>query len=223
MVTLVGFLSLPRRPTVFFRGKPVDRQSHGSIFEQITFSWARNLLTEAVGLDDLPCLGAATRSARLTERYSRLANSGSLWWTLAKLNARPLALQWVSGMLKSAAAVAPKLATFYFLQNLETRDTGLERIDTYCVLLVLAVGLGNGLSVWAGAWAQWVTTSALDIPIQATLSSLVYQKALRLPNVDDGGGKGDSKAGNAAGPKSILNHLQLDGYYIRAPCRQITG
>lgn len=216
LITLVGFISLPRRPTVFFRGKPVDREDNGSLLEQLMFSWARNLLTETVGLDDLPCLGAAARSARLTERYSRLAGSGSLWWTLARLNSRPLALQWTSGMLKSGAAVAPKLATFCFLQSLETRSTGVERVDTRCVLLVLVVGLANGLSVWAGAWSQWVTETKLAIPIQATISSLVYQKALRLPNVANVRRGSDSKTGNATGQesadqKSILNHLRLDG------------
>ncbi|KAL3961877.1 hypothetical protein ACCO45_003400 [Purpureocillium lilacinum] len=40
------------------------------------------------------------------------------------------------------------------------------------------------------SWLSWVTSSKIQFPMQATLNSMVYRKALCLPNAADGAGQG---------------------------------
>jgi len=214
--TLCGFLSIPRQPDKFFEGKLVDRQFSGSILEMIMFCWSRTLLnTKTVStlrLTDLPALHLITRARYLTRQYVLNACSGEhgLRITLVKTHAGPLVSQWALTVLKSVAVLGPQFVTFRLLQWLVTAPQAEGRAYLHGLLLALALGLCKVFEIWISSWLQWLTASKLQIPIQATLSSLVYRKALRLPNLLD---TSDGINEPNQGPRvSIITHMRLDRY-----------
>lgn len=186
LVALFGFLSYPRHPDRFVGSKLVDRQSTCSLLELATLSWSRATFQttniDEVGITTLPALPYPARARQLVVKHANDAciTRGGLKYALAKRHARALAGQWTLTVIKHLAALAPRLVMLRFLDRLSTSSLAL---DYQGVWLGLSLGLSKALELWLDAWLQWITASKLQIPIQATLSSLVYAKTLRLPSV----------------------------------------
>lgn len=56
----IGFISIPRRPEVFFNGRPVHPQKTVSLWQRYSFSWVKSILLAAkcstLKFQDLPVL-----------------------------------------------------------------------------------------------------------------------------------------------------------------------
>lgn len=212
LLILCGSLSIPRQPDKYYRGKIIDRQQSASIIERLTFSWSGALFDRKSrslsGVADLPALDHETRTQHLTQHYLQTASStqARLMIVLAKDRAGFLVAQWTLTILKSVVALAPQYVIFRLLDCL---DNPHEDADMQELHLAFSLGLCKALELWISSLLQWITASALQIPIQATLSALVYRKALRLPN--SLGDSLNSKENQAEAPqKSFINHLRID-------------
>lgn len=214
ILTIYGFLSFPRQPDRFFEGRLVDRQFSGSILETATFRWSRKLFNAQVvsklQVKDLPVLHLAARASYLTRQYLRDVSFGhGLRFTLAKTYASTIIYKWALTILPhSLFGLSSQFVTFSLLKKLETVPQAGGGGHTERLILALALGLCKVIELWINLWLQWITVSKLQIPMQATLSSLVYRKALCLPNV-----LGTPSAVDKANQRprvSILTHMRLD-------------
>ncbi|KAJ5087523.1 ABC bile acid transporter [Penicillium angulare] len=189
-LTLSGFLAIPQRSDKSIENRPIDRQFTCSILEIAAFSWPRNIFNpltiSSMRVSDLPILHLAARAGFLTRNYAQKDRSGQcgLGITLAKTYADVIIWQWaLTVLLRSVVVLGPQFLTFRLLQELEALPQTGDSLCTNGVLLALALGLCKIFEVWISLWLRWITTSKLQIPLQATLSSLVYRKALCLPSV----------------------------------------
>lgn len=221
VLTLVGFLSIPQQPDRFINGRPIDRQYSASILEIASFSWAKALFSPAVisktVASELPALHPTIRANNLVQQYITAAasNKHGLKTTLIKTYTPKIILQWSLAILSAAVNLFPQYLTFHFLKQLEVDPLELdEKSWRYeALFLALLLGFGKIFELWIRSWLQWVTISKILIPIQATLSSLVYRKTLSLPNAIDGQASGNNNEGSNKRPqRSILTHMRLDRY-----------
>lgn len=199
---LIGFLIVPRQRDTFVQGRLIDRQDSGSLLELLTFSWHRKLFRpqslQSLKVKNLPILCSTSRSKYLSRRHVQFAHQNShrsLNIILAKMYIGPLLLQWSFAVLNSLVILIPELITYRLLQWLGHEQ---ERSISYGVGLVLLLGLSKLSEVLVGAWLKWVTASKLQLPIQAALSLICYQKALRLSNTIDSTEGSDFKKSNLA-------------------------
>ncbi|KAK4455168.1 putative ABC bile acid transporter [Podospora aff. communis PSN243] len=109
---------------------------------------------------------------------------------LARNRSGAIASQWILTILKSITGRAPRLILFRLLGQLARPAREGEIQSAY---LALGLGLCQALDIWLDCTLRW-----------ATLSSLVYEKALRLPNVGPSAGPGRSVHA------SVTTHLRLD-------------
>lgn len=69
VTTFAGFVSIPPRPHVLFKGKPVDGLRSSPLWKKYSFTWARDLFCvskyETLQMSDLPILGQDKRSRSL--------------------------------------------------------------------------------------------------------------------------------------------------------------
>lgn len=143
----------------------------------------------------------------LTEEHMRARNPElqTVGIAIAKAYIYPLAIQWTLTILESIATLAPQFVLFRLLQRLGAQD---QPIGSSALYLAILLGLSKIFELWIGSWLEWITASQIQIPIKATLSSLVYHKRLRLPNV----ASSSTIAGDTAQSplKSINNHISAD-------------
>ncbi len=182
--SLSVFLCMPRRPDMFFQGRLVDRQHTGSLLELMTLSWSRKPLhlerAQSLRVKDLPALLPEFGTQHLSQQHSQIAGpNGRLAFKLAKMYARPLLLQWSFAVLQSFVKLMPQMVTYRLLQWL---NSDMKSSFGYGISLAGLLGLSKVSEVLVAAWLKWITTSMIRLPIQATMSALVYQKALVLPN-----------------------------------------
>lgn len=185
---LICFLSVPRQSDAFCAGRQVDRQHTGSLLELITFSWPRKILCpqnlRTLKAKDLPALHPALRAQNLSQQYAQISRQmpHSLSVILVKCYIGPVLLQWSLAILKSFVMLTPELITYRLLHWLSTEQ---ERSAWHGIGLALLLGLSKISELLVDLWLKWITSSKIQLPIHATLSSLVYQKAMRLPSATD--------------------------------------
>lgn len=107
--------------------------------------------------------------------------------TLAREHALSLLLQSSLAVLDSLLAMAPEIISYKlsnFLSNTANETTLLG------VSLAIALGASKLASITVNSWLKWVTTCKILIPIQSSMNSLIYQKALRIrPGANSAAGK----------------------------------
>lgn len=204
---------LPRRPNVFYNGKPVDRELTVSAFGRYTFSWASSILdytlkNRTLELDDLPKLRFAKRAAQLRADFERAKGTRKIWKALLLTHWQSLLLQLCLTLIIGILAFGPQTALFNILSALEARGS-----DTWqpwqAWIWVLALGALMLLHSTIEAWLFWVVCSKLGVPIYAELSAVVFAKSMRRKDV-----KHTKKAKNEKEPeasaKGILDDQQED-------------
>ena len=164
-------------------------------------------------MTDLPVLPLTARARYLTRRHIQniKRRQNALGVSLALTYAGPLALQWSLTVIKSIVVLGPNFVTFYLLRWLGHRARDGDNTRIHGLLLALALGASEMVKLWISSWLQWLTASKLQIPMKAALSSLIYDKALRLPNVLDAPKNTGSKS--SRDPRAaIITHMQIDRY-----------
>ena len=228
VTSFVAFASIPRRPDVFLDGNIIDQQYTVSLLRRYSFSWATPLLvlakTRALDLSDLPQLDHHTRSRNLSARLPTDNCERRLWRLLVTAHARTLVHQWTLILLKSVFGFTTPFVLHRFLQRLE-RAPNASGTDGQAWAWVLALGFSLLMEVLVDGWLKWVTESRLELPLQAQLQSLVFQKAMRRQIVHDtepaANGKGISEksgkfkkvapqAGQPQGRRSVINLFKSD-------------
>ncbi len=207
-----GLFVLPRGKDAVFRNHAVDREASASYFDLLTFSWSKTLFDPkrllSCGVADLPVLDKPWRADHLAREHANSMKESRYSYkvVLAKSHAWSLVAFNMLTVLKAAAPLAPQAARFLLLRRLEDAASGT---DLYGISLALSLGLLSTCEIWIDAYVPWYSTSRVQLPIQATLMSLVYQKALRLrSNQTQRSTKSTSNKG------AVANHIRSDRYFF---------
>ncbi|KAL8950107.1 MAG: hypothetical protein Q9222_003834 [Ikaeria aurantiellina] len=196
-------LLLPRRPSVFSDGQPVDAQFTASALSRWTFAWCDELLSFAkkngrLDLGHLPRLHLRIRSKYLEQLLSARKQSGSLWKDLIRFHRLELFKQSLLAMSQGVIQFTPQIAMYRLLELLEKRHAG-QAVAREAWVWVFGLGLSIILSSWTEAFLHWVTWARMGSPIRSELSALIFSKATRRKDV-----KGHQKA-------EIKNSARSDG------------
>ena len=188
----IASISLPRRPEVFYNGKPVDNMLTRSALDKFCFTWVSPLLlhakkTKRLELEDLPTMDHYTRSKDLSQAWGDKPHPRKLWIEVFLAHKWPLVKQWLLTLVQAFGNFAPQFVTFQILRILENRIPG-ERSPTEAWIWVLVLTFASIGSSWVESWLFWVSWSELAIPVRSQISALIFQKAMRRKDV-----KGASK------------------------------
>ncbi|KAL8960706.1 MAG: hypothetical protein Q9193_002632 [Seirophora villosa] len=186
-------LLLPRRPSVFSNGQPVDGQFTVSMLDRWTFSWADELLSFAKknhGLDmvHLPRLHLRVRAEYLEKNFGMKKRCSMLWKDLLRTHRLELAGQSLLAMSQGIIQFTPQLAMYKLLGLLEQRSKG-EVIADEAWLWVAGLGVSIVVTAWVEAFMHWVSWARMGSPTRSELSALIFSKSTRRKDV-----KGQQKA-----------------------------
>jgi ABC-type multidrug transport system fused ATPase/permease subunit len=189
LVVASAFLStcLPRRPTVYFEGQPVDGGMTASALSKYSFTWSWPLLALALkkgtlDMEDLPRPDHTVRAEDVTRTWLDANRSGKLWVKIALAHKWALALQWLLTLFQAFGNFAPQYVLLKLLQLLENRDPDAA-VSSEAWVWVVALGISTVAASWVESWMFWISQAELTIPVRAELSSLVFQKAMRRKDV----------------------------------------
>lgn len=196
-ILLVSFLSLPRRPTLFVNGRPVDRLYSVSAIARYTFVWGGDVLAFAranKGLDlpDLPLLARGSRADHLQQRFNRMKKRSRLWKAVFMSHASVFVMLLLLVVISSVAQFAPQLAMYNLLRLLEDRSQGAS-IALIAWAWVFGLGFSMIVSSWIESWLFWIVWSKIAISMRVELSALIFMKAMRRKDVK-GVGKNKTQA-----------------------------
>lgn len=181
------FLSLPRRPTLFVNGLPVDRQFSVSAIGRYTFVWGGDLLAFArrnkgLHLKDLPILDQLSRADDLQKRFNSMKKRSRLWKAIFMSHASVFMLLCVLVVFSSSLQFSPQLAMYSLLRLLEQRAQGAS-VALVAWAWVFGLGFSMIISSWLEAWLFWIVWSKIGISMRVELSALIFMKAMRRKDV----------------------------------------
>ncbi|PFH61268.1 hypothetical protein XA68_17841 [Ophiocordyceps unilateralis] len=194
---LFACLSIPRRPRIFFRGKPVDDEWTVSAINRLTWTWAGALLKTARGKGDLDTRDIAQpdhfiRAQNLVAAWPDASLQGKLLRSIFRAYGWRLALQWVITIGRCALGIMPFWAMLRLVQRLEKKNSG--EFSATDLWLVLFMGICTMAEQWIDGWVVWYAITRLCIPARGQLSALVFEKSLRRKNVRAAGKPEDEAA-----------------------------
>ncbi|KAL8968092.1 MAG: hypothetical protein Q9197_005060 [Variospora fuerteventurae] len=196
-------LLLPRRPSVFSAGQPVDGQFTVSMLGRWTFAWADELLSFAKknhGLDmvHLPRLHLEVRAEYLEKNFIMKKRSSMLWKDLLRIHRLECAGQSLLAMSQGIIQFTPQIAMYKLLGLLEQRSRG-EAVADEAWLWVAGLGVSIIVTAWVEAFMHWVSWARIGSPIRSELSALIFSKSTRRKDV-----KGQQKA-------SLVRNIEANG------------
>jgi hypothetical protein len=182
IVLQLSFISIPRRPDVFYNGNSVDRQFAISIFDRYSFSWAtpvrRLAMTRHLKISDLPSVDNSMRSRTLCKEYEKRKGHGRLWMQLVKTYRWTCIHQWSLIFFKSTLGSVVQISLHRFLQTLETVSVnGPGSKEEWVWVLLFSFGLTAEVIV--STWLKWVTEMRLEMRTTALLAAVIFQKTTR--------------------------------------------
>jgi ABC-type multidrug transport system fused ATPase/permease subunit len=202
-----------RRPDVFRSdGKVVERQYQSSLWARYTFSWSSEILdlaaTKLIDIADLPAPDVSFRSNVVKEKFRSIALKPSLklWALLLWSFWYQLLWQWSLIAISTLFDVAPQYAMLQLLRFLEARQ-GFDAIDPqawFWVGAMFAITVGSTI---IDHRIMWLMFSDIAVPIRSILTTLLFEKMMRLKNIkeppkaEEKAGEEDSKPNDAADSK----------------------
>ncbi|OWP07539.1 hypothetical protein B2J93_8991 [Marssonina coronariae] len=181
-----AFGLIKRRPDVFTPdGRLVERQFTSSLWTRYSYNWSSDLLdlaaTKLIESPDLPAMDAHVRAADAKEAFKSIAlkPSVSLWLQVFWAFRWQITFQWLLVIASSILDSAPPLAMFQLLRYLEAR-TEFDAIDPkawLCVAALLLATLAETLVDYRVNWLMW---SEIGVPIRASLTTLIYEKMMKI-------------------------------------------
>ena len=187
LVLFSSSLSIPRRPQVFDKGRPVDGQFTASVIGRYTFHWPTSTLAYArrhpgLKIEELPTLANYTRSDFLQRRFNTNVKFNRLYKTLFWNFKWSFLQQLILVIIASILAFGPQYSMYHLLQVLEKRTQG-ETVDASAWIWVFALGLAMLVTSWVESWLFFIIWADLGIPIRALLAILVFMKSTRRKDV----------------------------------------
>ena len=181
---------LPRRPSVFWNGKPVDKEDTVSALSRYSFSWADELLAYALRnrsleVADLPTLSSITRAENLSANFEVTKatwRTKRLWKLLLICHWRPIAVELFLTLLLCVLSFGPQAALYGILRSLETYGAG-SRDSLECWSWVLALGVLMLVASSIEAWLFWIVFSQIYIPLFEELSAVTFSKSMHRKDV----------------------------------------
>ena len=202
-VIFLSSLSIKRRPDLFVNGRRVDGQYTASVWDKYTFIWTWPTLSYArknkeLKLEDVPLLANRSSSQTLLETFHRSYKFKRLW----------MRVLWFSrwGLLSTTFLISfaallqfgPQLAMLNILSLMEQRTAG-EKVTVEAYFWVVGLGLSMTVSTFLETWMFWIVEARLGIPGRGLLSALIFEKATRRKNSQDGHKKKVNTASQQAG------------------------
>lgn len=183
LVSVIGYLSMSRRPEVYSHGNPVDRQASSSFWSVVTFSWAGNLLQLAtkkqkLEYDDLPRLPHSARTKNLQAKLESALESHGLIGALLRVHYPAFILQQLLTFTNACMSFAPQVGLLGILRSLERFQRG-ESDRWAPIPWVLMLGGVMVLSSFLESWLYWLVISKISIPVREQMSAVIYAKAMR--------------------------------------------
>ena len=126
LLAIAAFVSIQRRPQVYYEGRLVDSQMTASFISMLTFSWPNFLIDisqkRKLEYEDLPFLAKIWRTESLSDRYSKARKFNKLWKTIVVNFRWAFAKQWSLTTFMSFVEFVPQIAMLNLLRILEQRD-----------------------------------------------------------------------------------------------------
>jgi len=182
----LGFISIQRRPDVFTpEGKVVERQYTSSLWTKYSYDWSSDILdlsaTKLVEFSDLPAMDSYRRAKDVKETFQSivLKPTVSLWLQIFWAWKWQLVYQAVMCIASSAADVLPQISMLKLLEYLEQRkETGIIDSKAWvCVVLLFLATIVETVVDYRIGWLMW---SDLGIPIRTTLTTLMFEKMMKI-------------------------------------------
>ncbi|OGM48414.1 hypothetical protein ABOM_003431 [Aspergillus bombycis] len=218
---------IPRRPDVYWNGRPVDAELTVSILNRLSFAWAEPLLkyvsiNRSLEFDNLPQLAHSKRAEYLLSRLTvARASRRKLSEALATIHIRSFIQQVVLTVVSSALSVGPQVALYEILRCLEVR--GLDPSASWRSWQWVGIlGASTTLLTALQSWVQWLNNAEVCIPMVGEILTAIYAKALRTKSIrhlpsDLGVGKRDKDADqkkSGDSPHSTINLAAVDSERI---------
>ncbi|PVH85773.1 hypothetical protein DL98DRAFT_511322 [Cadophora sp. DSE1049] len=197
LTVVIAFGLIDLRPDVFTpTGKVVERQLTSSFWTRCSYNWSSDLLdlaaTKLIELEDLPAMDAHVRAADVKKAFQSiiLKPSVSLWLRIFWAYRWQITFQWLIVIASSVIDAGPPVAMFQLLRYLEAR-TEFTPIDPNAWLCVAALLAATLLETFADYRVNWLMWSELGVPIRASLTTLIYEKMMKIkdckepPKVED--------------------------------------
>ncbi|KAM0310141.1 hypothetical protein ACHAO8_008382 [Botrytis cinerea] len=182
----VTFFFVERRPDVFTPdGKVVERQFKKSLWNRYAFDWSSELLDIAseklIEISDLPAMDGHVRSKDVREYFKSiiLKPTVPLWLQIFWAYRKPILTQWGLVMISSVIDAAPQFAVLKLLQYLEARQ-GFDVIDPQAWVWVFGLFAATIAETLMDNRINWLMWSDLAIPIRSTLTSLIFEKMMKM-------------------------------------------
>lgn len=180
------FYFVERRPDVFTPdGKVVERQFKKSLFNRYAFSWSTELLDIAseklIEVSDLPAMDGHVRSKDVRKAFKSivLKSTVPLWLQVFWAYRTQIFTQWVLVMISAVTDAAPQFAVLKLLQYLEARQ-GFDVIDPQAWIWVFGLFAATITETLMDNRINWLMWSDLAIPIRSTLTSLIFEKMMKM-------------------------------------------
>ncbi|KAI0018566.1 P-loop containing nucleoside triphosphate hydrolase protein [Xylariomycetidae sp. FL0641] len=219
IATIVGLafasLSIPRRPDVYYDGKPVDRLYTESAWSRFNWSWPAGLLGLAVkknnlDLEDLPRPDHLRRSKEATADWESRGFTGPLWLSIVYAHKWNFALQWFLTLMTAFLNFAPQFVILQLLKLLEARH-GDEKLGYEAWVWVIWLLVTIIAQSWVESHVFWIMWAELSIPIRAQLSALIFQKSMRRKDVKEATKKKPTSVESAeptvTGPAGVASNV----------------
>lgn len=182
-------LFFPRRPEVFYRGRPVDGQHTVSVISRLTFSWCATLLSVAratgeLTMEDLPSMDSYVRATNIHNSRPELKTNESLFWMLVRFHAWPLTLQYTFTLLQAVFLLAPQYSLYNLLKALEARVSERGNPEEGAVQYwAIALAVSTLALSFVDGWMWFVSYTQLQVPGRIQLSALIFSKSMRRKDV----------------------------------------
>ena len=179
LVLLLAFLSFPRRPDVFFRGKRILNENGVSVLDWMLFSWGLHplfaRLPETLEFQDVPRLGHSQSVRGIRSRFEAGDQTRALWVQLATVVLGPLTLQWTLVLLDALSEFGTRFALRHLLQCLESDSK--RGTWPWVWLILIAISLFGETT--CNNWLTWTGHAKLQLPLTSLLQSLLFEKMMR--------------------------------------------
>ncbi|TGO20737.1 hypothetical protein BPAE_0269g00070 [Botrytis paeoniae] len=186
VLSTVTFFFVERRPDVFTPdGKVVERQFKKSLWNRYAFDWSSELLDIAseklIEISDLPAMDGHVRSKDVREYFKSiiLKPTVPLWLQIFWAYRKSILTQWGLVMISSVIDAAPQFAVLKLLQYLEARQ-GFDVIDPQAWIWVFGLFAATIAETLMDNRINWLMWSDLAIPIRSTLTSLIFEKMMKM-------------------------------------------
>ena len=158
VTSFLAFVSIQRRPEVFYGDRPVDGELTVSFLARLSYTWCGKLLKQAqknrkLQYEDLPHLISNTRAAGLSDQFKRASQFNRLWKTVAWNRRWAFGAQTLLVMIQSLLTFGPPLAMFNILKVLESSS---GRLPGTVWLWVLLLGSSMIIEAIIDNWLFWV-------------------------------------------------------------------